>query len=234
MSIPSAQIQTRLAYTFRNQALLEQAITHTSYLQDHPEVTESNQRLEFLGDAVIQLTLTHALFELFPADREGLLSKRRSAVTKGVFLARIASDIGLDACLRLSASEEQGGGRTRASTLEDAFEALMGAVYLDSDFLTAKRVILGLYGSIPDRLASLEEKENPKGRLQEYAQPLHGNAAIRYEVVAIRGEDHAKEFEMAVYLLDRQLGTGVGSSKKTAEEKAARAALALLASEGRL
>ena len=231
MSPPLDRLQARLAYTFRVPALLERAVTHPSWLQDHPGDAESNQRLEFLGDAVLQLLLTEALFQLFPDDREGLLSQRRASLTKGAFLASLAREIGLDACLRLGGSEEFGGGRTRASALEDAFEALVGALYLDSDLPAVRRVVLGLYGPLPGRLA-LETADNPKGRLQELVQPRHGNDALRYEVMRTEGADHAREFEVAVFLLSRLLGTGRGTSKKLAEEAAAHAALETLRTEG--
>ncbi|MDE3084215.1 MAG: ribonuclease III [Verrucomicrobiota bacterium] len=222
------QLESRLTYTFRNRSQLERAVTHSSFLPENPDVAESYQRLEFLGDAVLQLVLSEALFSLFPGDREGALSKRRSALTKGSFLSQLAREIELDACLRLGTSEEMSGGRVRASTLEDAFEALIGALYLDSDWPTTRRIVLGLYGSLSDRLASLEGVDNPKGRLQEFIQPQHGNHALRYEVVSTIGEDHAREYEVAVFLLDRPLGSGRGTSKKSAEEAAARAALQTL------
>ncbi len=225
MSDALATLEARIGHTFRRRALLECAITHPSYLQDHPTTPESNQRLEFLGDAVLQLVLTEALFALFPQDREGGLSRRRAALANGAFLARLAREIGLDAVLRLSGSEESTGGRSRAAALEDAMEALVGAVYLDSDLATARAVLLGLYGPLPERLAGVEKFDNPKGRLQEIVQPVHGNNALRYEVVRIHGEDHAREYEVAVHLLDRTLGSGRGTSKKHAEEAAARAAL---------
>jgi ribonuclease-3 len=225
-----AQLQVRIGYTFRDASLLQRAVTHTSYLQHHP-TEESNQRLEFLGDAVLQLLLTEALYQLYPADREGLLSKRRAALANGTFLARLAREISLDICLRLGAGEESTGGRTRAAASEDAFEALVGALYLDSDLATTQHVVLALYGPLPDRLVNVEEVENPKGRLQEMVQPLHGNNALRYDVIRIEGQDHAREYEVSVSLLDRLLGAGRGSSKKTAEEAAARAALETLANE---
>ncbi len=221
-------LQKRLAYTFRDLRLLECAVTHPSFLQDNPAVTESNQRLEFLGDAVVQLILTEALYQIFPADREGSLSKRRSALSKGVFLSGLANDLGLHACLKLSASEEQSGGRTRLSTLEDAFEAVIGALYLDSDLPTTRSVLLKMYGSIPERLEETQPDENPKGQLQELVQPQHGNHALRYVVVHISGEDHAREYEATVFLNDELLGSGRGMSKKTAEEAAARTALTVL------
>lgn len=227
-SSPLELLQQRLIYTFRDPRLLNCAVTHPSYLQDHPDVPESNQRLEFLGDAVLQLILTETLYNLFPGDREGSLSKRRSALSKGQFLSGLARELGLHACLMLSASEEQSGGRTRASTLEDAFESLVGAIYLDSDLPTTRRVILSIYGSLPDRLNLTQPAENPKGQLQELVQPQHGNHALRYAVAHISGEDHAREYEAQVFLNDEPLGLGRGMSKKAAEEAAARAALEVL------
>ncbi|HWA85267.1 MAG TPA: ribonuclease III [Opitutus sp.] len=225
------QLQARLTYTFRDAALLERAVTHTSYLPEHPDVAESNERLEFLGDAVLQLILTETLFELYPGSREGPLSRDRAALTKGAFLAGLARTLGLDACLRLGTSEETAGGRQRAGALEDAFEALIGALYLDSNFVTARRIVLGLYGDLPAHLAGVEDTENPKGRLQELVQPKHGNNALRYEVTAAEGKDHQRAYEVAVFLFDRLLGCGRGTSKKSAEESAARAALETLKSE---
>jgi ribonuclease-3 len=228
MSDALRQLQARIGYAFRDLALLQRAVTHTSSLQDNP-ARESNQRLEFLGDAVLQLVLTETLFQLFPDDREGLLSKRRAALANGVFLARLADEVSLASCLVLGGSEEAAGGRARPAANEDAFEALIGAIYLDSDLATVRRVALALYGPLPERLASVENLENPKGRLQELIQPAHGNNALRYEVVRIDGEDHAREYEVAVLLFDRPLGNGRGPSKKLAEETAARAALETLA-----
>jgi ribonuclease III len=225
MSASPAQLQVRLGYAFRDPALLVLALTHTSYLPEHPDAAESNQRLEFLGDAVLQLILTEALFRLYPGDREGLLSKRRSTLSKGAFLAALARDLEIDTALRLGTSEEMSGGRSRPGALEDAFEAIVGAIFVDSDFATARRVVLALYGDLAARLAGTETVENPKGRLQELIQPVHGNNALRYEVVRIEGEDHARDYEVAVHLHDRLLGHGRGSSKKQAEEAAARAAL---------
>lgn len=227
MSAPLTKLQARLDYTFRDAELLETAVTHPSWLQDHPGETATNQRLEFLGDAVLQLVLTEALFALFPADREGELSQRRASLTKGVFLFQLAREIGLDPCLRLGGSEEAGGGRSRASALEDALEAVIGALYLDSDLATTRRVVLALYGPLPDRLA-LATADNPKGRLQELVQPRHGNDALRYEVTRTEGADHARAYEVSVFLLTRLLGTGRGTSKKLAEEAAALEALKTL------
>jgi ribonuclease-3 len=221
-------LQGRIGHVFRDAALLERALTHASWLQDNPEAPGNNQRLEFLGDSVLQLILTEALFALFPEGREGELTKRRAVLGKGEFLAGLAREIGIDACLRIGANEEASGGRRRDAALEDAFEALVGAVELDAGMETARAVVLGIYGDLGVRLASLEGNANPKGRLQEIVQPLHGNQAIRYEVLATGGADHSREYEVAVLLLERRIGQGRGSSKKLAEEDAARAALKAL------
>jgi ribonuclease-3 len=225
---PLVALQRRLGYSFRDPGLLGQAVTHPSWLQDHPGAGESNQRLEFLGDAVLQLIVTQALFGLFPADREGALTKRRAALTKGAFLVRLAREIGLDSCLRLGASEEASGGRRKSAALEDAFEALVGALNLDGGPTSASAIVLALYGDVAARLAGVEGAENPKGRLQELVQPEHGNQALRYEVVRVEGFEHARDFEVEVFLHDRLLGRGRGPSKKLAEEAAARGALGIL------
>ena len=160
-----------------------------------------------------------------------MLSKRRATLVNGTFLAQLAREIFLDECLRLGASEEATGGRARSSSLGDALEALVGAIYLDSDIDKARRVVRDLYGPLQERLAIVEDVENPKGRLQELVQPLHGNTALSYEVLDIQGEDHARDYTVAVFLNDRQLGSGRGGSKKQAEEAAAREALRILLAE---
>jgi ribonuclease-3 len=218
-------LQVRIGHVFRDPALLERALTHPSWIQDNPSAPGNNQRLEFLGDSVLQLILTEALFALFPEGREGELTKRRAILGKGEFLANLAREIGLDACLRLGANEEASGGRGRDAALEDAFEALVGAIELDGGIETARTAVLAIYGDLGGRLTALEGHANPKGRLQEIVQPLHGNQAIRYEVLATEGADHSREYEVAVLLLERRIGQGRGTSKKLAEEDAARAAL---------
>jgi ribonuclease-3 len=228
MSGDLGRLQARIGHVFRDPALLERALTHASWLQDNPGFPGNNQRLEFLGDSVLQLVLTEALFDLFPADREGELTKRRAVLGKGEFLSQLAREIGLDACLRLGANEEASGGRSRDAALEDAFEALVGAVNLDAGLEGARAVVLRAYGDLGARLGSLEGDANPKGRLQEIVQPIHGNQAIRYEVMGTEGAAHQREYEVAVFLLERRLGSGRGPSKKQAEEEAARSALATL------
>ncbi len=227
----AAALQKTIGYNFRNESLLTEALTHSSYLQDDPAAGPNNQRLEFLGDSVLQFILTDALYREFPLEREGPLSRRRAVLSKGGFLTQMARDLGLDASLRLNKSEEEAGGRNRASILEDAFEALVGAVYLDSDLATVRRLVLAWYGPLAARLAVSEDAENPKGRLQELIQPVHGNSALTYTVIATTGPRHAHIYEVEVSLNGEPLGTGSGSSKKAAEEAAARVALAALQQE---
>lgn len=230
MSDELEKLQHGLAYTFRDKTLLEQAVTHTSFAAERPG-TDNNQRLEFLGDAVLQILLAESLYRLFPTEREGVLTKRRALLVNQYMLARLARKSGLDTCLRLGKSEEKSGGRERTSLLGDAFEALVGAVYLDSDLETVRGVVMSIYGDISEQLASTEEADNPKGRLQELVQPVHGNQALRYDVIGLEGEDHARVFEVAVLLNDRVLGHGRGTPRKLAEEAAARIALETLKAE---
>lgn len=231
MNDAPTRLEASIGHVFRDRALLDRALTHPSLAQDRTEGNESYQRLEFLGDAVLQLILTEALYDLFPSDREGLLSRRRSALANGTFLAGLAREIGLETALRLSPSEEASGGRNRDAALEDAFEALVGAIYLDSDIDRARRIVLEIYGDLTLRLANVEDRENPKGRLQELIQPIHGNNVLHYDVLQIEGEDHAREYVVAARLHERQVGTGRGTSKKQAEEAAAREALSVIRRE---
>jgi ribonuclease-3 len=222
---PLAALQVRLGHAFRDPALLERALTHPSLLQDAPGAGGNNQRLEFLGDAVLQLVLSEELYQLFPQEREGGLSRRRAILANGTFLAALAREAGIADCLRLGPSEESTGGRQRTSSLEDAFEAVIGAIYLDAGLPAAQGAVQRLYGDLRARLQASEPGDNPKGRLQEIVQPDHGNFALRYELIGTEGEDHARTYDVAVFLFDRRLGAGRGTSKKLAEEAAARAAL---------
>ena len=224
MSDAFAPLQTRLGHVFRDPALLRQALTHPGYANEHPADGEHYQRLEFLGDAVIQFVVTAALFHLRPLEREGELSRLRVALTNGIFLAGLARELDIPTHLLLCTAERKTGGSPTAAG--DAYEAVVGAIFLDAGLPAAESFILRSYGALEARLASLKiEDANPKGRLQERVQPLHGTGALRYETVQSGGADHAKEYTSSVFLADLLLGTGRGTSKKLAEEAAARAAL---------
>ncbi len=223
MSTALHDLQTRIGYTFKDPALLELALTHPA-LANEDRTIESNQRLEFLGDAVLQLILSEELFRLYPLDREGGLTQRRKKLVEGRFTAHLARGLQLDRCLRVPAAAANVAATP--SALEDAFEALLAAVYLDAGYDTARRIVLQLYGDLARHLATALPADNPKGRLQELVQPEHGNTALRYTTIHAGGQDHAREYEARVFLHDTLLGTGRGTSKKLAEEAAARAALA--------
>ena len=228
MSSATETVEARAGHVFRNRTLLERALTHPSVLPERRAAAESNQRLEFLGDAVLQLILTEALFAEFPSEREGALSRRRAALANGATLAELARELGLDQALRLGPSEEKSGGREKSSSLGDAFEALVGAVFLDGGLEAARACVRTAYGPFGPRLAALGDGRTPKSRLQELVQPRHGNSALAYAVVATGGEEHRRTFEVTVSLLGREVGRGRGSSKQAAEEAAAEAALAQL------
>lgn len=218
------QLQQRLGHTFRQPSLLELALIHPSLVNESPTINESNQRLEFLGDAVLQLILSDAIYQHYPTEREGVLTQRRKILVEGRFIASLAQELGLDTCLRVQAAARELA--QNKSALEDAFEALVAALYLDAGYETARAVVLRIYGDLGQRIAAAIPLDNPKGRLQELVQPGHGNASLRYEVISTTGEAHAREFTVTVFFRDRALATGRGSSKKTAEEAAAQLALA--------
>ncbi len=200
------------------------ALTHGSQAADNYE------RLEFLGDRVLGLAMAEWLYELFPNEPEGGLSKRLNALVTGHVCADVARAIGVQPHLRLGKQARDDGASDSDNVLGDVMEALIGALYLDADLATVHRVVRALYGPLPDRLAGMRT-ENPKGRLQELIQPLHGNDAVRYEVTRVEGADHARAYEVAVFVRDRRVGAGRGTSKKLAEEAAAAAALETLADE---
>jgi ribonuclease III len=227
MHPPLDSLEEGLGYHFRNRDLLERALTHPSYCQAGGK-GDHNQRLEFLGDAVLGLVLAEELYARLPSKREGVLTRNRSALAKGAHLSALARDLGLAPHLRLSEAEARNAGRQRDSILEDALEATIGAIYLDAGFDTARAVVGRWLGDLQERLGELLGAHNPKGRLQELIQPQHGNGAIVYHVIEESGPDHAKEFEVEVRILGVAHGTGRGSSKKEAEEFAAQAALAQL------
>jgi len=221
-------LQERLGYHFRRHELLKEALTHPSYAQQERHKIPHNQRLEFLGDAVLNFVLAERLFHDLPGEREGELARARSALGKGELLAVLARKLGLPACLRLARGDAAAGGREWQSSQEDAFEALIGAVYLDSDYPTARDVVLGWFGDLAELRAELLSGDNPKGRLQEWLAQ-HGQAReLRYHVTQTTGPDHAKVFHVELTVQSEMVGEGTGRSKKDAEEQAAHAALARL------
>ncbi len=217
-------LERHIGYKFRNSLLLAEALTHPSLSFERKTFHFDNQRLEFLGDAVLQLVITHHLYRLFPTFSEGQLTKLRSRLVSREGLRKHALALGLGNYLMLGRGEEASRGRERASTLADVFEALVGAMYLDSDLETVRRFILRVAGDDLGSLAREPAEHNPKGELQEILQAISTQSPA-YEVISESGPDHLKEFICRVVWEGRELGRGSGQSKKQAEINAATDAL---------
>jgi len=222
-----AELEARLGHAFRDPALCETAMTHTSWLNEAGQPDRSdNERLEFLGDAVVDLVVSDLLMKRFPDRREGDLSRARAALVSESGLAQVATAIDLGRFMLLGKGEERTGGRTRPSILANALEALMGAIYIDAGFDAVAAVAARLFER---RLEDVDShaRLDYKSRLQERAQALWQTAPV-YEVVAEEGPDHDKRFEVALSLGGRAFGRATGRSKKEAEQGAAAAALAAI------
>jgi ribonuclease-3 len=222
-----SQLEKNLGYSFRDPGLLRLAVTHPSVAHEQGAPVQHNQRLEFLGDAVLQLALTRELYEKFPAFDEGPLTKARAKLVNRRALAERGRIVDLGSHLVLSRGEQTSGGRERPSALADAFEAVVGAVFLDGGFTAAEEFVRRHFGDSFGELTELPVLENPKGELQELLQ-AKSSAAPQYHVNWASGPDHDREFECTVHHEGVELARGRGKSKKEAESAAAREALALL------
>jgi ribonuclease III len=217
-------LEQRIGYKFRNSLLLAEALTHPSLGHETQRHHFDNQRLEFLGDAVLQVIFTEHLFRLFPHFSEGQLTKLRSRLVSREGLKVHAISIGLGTYLMMGRGEEASGGRQRASILADAFEALVGAMYLDSNIEVVQRFVLDEALQDIQRLTHQPLEVNPKGQLQEILQAISPKSPI-YEIVSQTGPEHQKLFVAKVIWDGLELGSGEGSSKKQAETAAALSAL---------
>lgn len=215
----------KLCLTFNNLDLLVEALTHRSYLNEHREYTGShNERLEFLGDAVLELATTDFLFKKFPTKPEGELTAYRAALVNTVSLAESAQVLGINEYLLLSKGESKDIGRARDVILADAFEAIIGAIYLDSGFASAESFIAkNLYTKIDSVIAS-RSYQDAKSRFQEIAQDKKGITPA-YETLSEVGPDHAKLFTVGVFIGSSEIARGTGQSKQEAEQAAASAGL---------
>ncbi len=224
-------VETKIGYRFSKRAYLKRALTHKSFANENrlPH-TEHNERYEYLGDAVLELAISHLLMERFPEYPEGELSKLRAAIVNENQLAELARSIMLGDHLYLGKGEEQTGGRDKPSLLSDAFEAVLGAVYLDRGFEKARKVVKRLYEGVLDRVGAAGFIRDFKTRLQEVSQARF-RAVPRYKLLKTTGPDHAKMFEVHLFINDSLMGTGKGASKKAAEQAAAAEALDQLESE---
>lgn len=214
-------LEERLGYRFAERSLLEQALTHSTYANEHPEDGQHNERLEFLGDAVVGLLTADMLFDRLDDAPEGQLTKRRARVVRREGLAEIARSIDLGAHLRLGEGQRRAGGHYSDRILADSMEALAAAVYRDGG-MKAVQQALG-----PFFLEALRHSDDPmdfKTALQEQAH-AHGSASPSYRVVNVSGPDHARVYEVEVVIDEESWGAGSGSSKKAAEQAAAEQAL---------
>lgn len=215
----------KIDVSFKNLDLLIEALTHRSYLNEHRDYTGAhNERLEFLGDAVLELAATDFLFKKFPANPEGELTAYRAALVNTVSLAASAQALGISEYLLLSKGEAKDTGRARDVILADAFEAIIGAIYFDLGYIAAETFIAkNLYGKIDDVIAK-RSYQDAKSRFQEAAQEKRG-ITPHYELLSEIGPDHDKRFKVAVFIGFDKVAEGQGQSKQEAEQSAAQAGL---------
>lgn len=225
-----SDLEKRIDYSFRNERLLEEALTHRSYLNENPrEGLSHNERLEFLGDAVLELAVTEDIFGRFPQYEEGTLTSFRAALVNYQMLASIARDLEVEKFLRLSKGEAKDTGRAREVILANAMEALIGAIYMDSGYASARAFVLRFVMPHLEGVMKSEAYKDPKSLLQEKIQ-AEKKLTPTYRVLSEEGPDHARVFTMGVYFGDNLIAQGSGPSKQEAEIEAAKAALKKLAS----
>jgi len=221
-------LEETLSYSFHNSKLLGQALAHKSYINENRDKGQKdNERLEFLGDAVLDLVMCEYLIERYPESPEGDLSKMKSKIVNEETLAEVSKGIGLGSFLLVGKGEIQTDGIKKPSLLSDAMEALIAAIYLDSGLLEARKVILHVFEMPLRNLSQGILDFDYKTRLQEYSQKVFGDLPV-YLVTNETGPDHQKRFEVKVSVSEEICGVGVGKSKKAAEQKAAEKVLSIL------
>ena len=217
-----SQLEKRLNYTFKDKQLIIEALTHKSYKKPY-----NNERLEFLGDAVLDLIVGEYLFNKFPNSNEGVLSKIRASLVNESGFALLAKSINLGEYIFLSLAEENNNGRHKPSLLSNAFEAIIGAVYLEAGLKKAKEISISLLEASHPKIDLDSLSRDYKTALQELTQASHG-VTPQYELLGSSGPDHKKEFEIAVTLNNEIIAKAKGKSKKEAQQKAAQIALEVL------
>jgi ribonuclease III len=221
------ELKNRLGYEFRDLTWLEQALIHSSYAYEYPQCRPSNERLEFLGDAVLNLIISDFLVAIYPEAHEGMLSRRRASLVNARHLAGIARRLELGSYLLLGRGEEQQSGRNKPSVLADALEAVVAAVYLDGGYESAREVVRALFQGSLEPWEGEEYSQDFKTSLQEYAQKWL-KVSPEYQLVQETGPAHARIFEVEVWVAGTPLGRGQGKSKKQASQEAAHQALLTL------
>ena len=230
---PGQAVADRLGLPVRDLDLLEQALVHSSWLHEHPDDAPGhNERLEYLGDAVVNLAISGALYARHPDDDEGALSARRAAIVSTVGLARLAGRIELGEMLMLGEGESRRSGRRRPSLLASSFEALTGALYLDLGFERVRDWLVDLAGPELVLEAPLTSLKSPKSRLQEYTQRRWGTRP-EYRLLEATGPDHEKSFQIEAWVDGQLMGRGAGSSRREAETAAAAEAMEAIRTERR-
>jgi len=223
---PAALVQ-RLDLPFKNLLLLTRALTHRSYMNEHPEALEDNERLEFLGDAVLDFVAGAWLYNRFPEKTEGELTRLRSALVCTEQLAEYARKLDLGAAMRLGHGENQAGGRQRDILLCATFEALIGALYLQNDISTVQRFVHPMMESVSEEFVSRDDLQDPKSRLQEWSQG-EKLGIPHYVTLQASGPDHDRMFEIEVHINGKVYGRGSGRNKQTAARLAAQASLDII------
>ncbi len=219
-------LETILGYQFKNPLLLEQALSHKSFVNEKRE-GENNEKLEFIGDAVVDVVLAEALYLAFPKDAEGDLSKKRASLVNESILSDLAQEMNISQFIKLGRGEIQTGGETRPRLLASTFEALIGAIYMDQGFLSVKPVILNLFSSrLQDEKLNRNYEQDFKSRLQEIVQKKYREAPT-YDVISESGAPHDRIFKVHLKFAGKVMAEAEGKSKKEAEQKAAYMALEL-------
>ena len=220
-----SKFEDKVGVTFKDKDLLRQAFVHRSYLNENPALNIShNERLEFLGDAVLELAITEELYKKFPEKPEGELTTLRAALVNSKMLSDVALEIGMNEFLLLSRGEARDVGRARQFILANAIEALIGAIYLDQGYKAAEAFILNTVSPRLEKVLEQNLHRDPKSLFQEEAQERVGITPT-YEVIREWGPDHDKHFVIGVYLKNELVAEGEGPSKQAAQEEAARLAL---------
>lgn len=229
LPLETSGLEKRINYHFKNSALLTEALTHSSYINEHKESRdECNERLEFLGDSVLSIIVSRYLFSEFSSRQEGDLTKLRAAVVCEKALAKYAAEISLGDYLLLGRGEDKNNGRTRASITSDAFEALLAAMYIDSDYKSdeVEKFLMPFVVREIDTIRASSSLSDYKTALQQIIQQADGEK-LEYVTVEESGPDHDKTFTVEARLNSNVIGSGKGSSKREAEQNAARVALSL-------
>jgi ribonuclease-3 len=221
-------VQHSIHYQFKHVKYLETALTHSSYANEQEDARENNERLEFLGDAVLELCVAEELYKRFPDAREGDLTRMRAALVSKPTLSELARELALDNALLLGKGEASQGGRLRKALLGDVLEAVLGAIFLDGGYLVAKEWVHATLASRWPENAESEKAKDPKSRLQECTQKWFKDRPV-YVLEATTGPEHAKEFHVRVTLPNKETFLATGPSMKKAEQKAALLALHSLA-----